>query len=234
MTGLDQDMIQKNLTCRNLKDAQKNMYCYGCSFVPVNFLFLILGILLLAAAPQMGITLPEKGDDILPLFAAEGYLGPTVLILFTIGIIAAAFSSADSALTALTTCFCIDIIDIRKYSEPDAQRIRKQAHLLISAVFIGCILAFEAVGSQSVIDSIYTLASYTYGPLLGLFTFGLFTKRHTRDRLVPYIAIASPIICYAIYRSVYLTTGYQFGYEILMLNGLLTFFGLYLSSFRKC
>lgn len=234
MTGLDQDMIQKNLTCRNLKDAQKNMYCYGCSFVPVNFLFLILGILLLAAAPQMGITLPEKGDDILPLFAAEGYLGPTVLILFTIGIIAAAFSSADSALTALTTCFCIDIIDIRKYSEPDAQRIRKQTHLLISAVFIGCILAFEAVGSQSVIDSIYTLASYTYGPLLGLFTFGLFTKRHTRDRLVPYIAIASPIICYAIYRSVYLTTGYQFGYEILMLNGLLTFFGLYLSSFRKC
>ena len=234
MTGLDQDMIQKNLTCRNLKDAQKNMYCYGCSFVPVNFLFLILGILLLAAAPQMGITLPEKGDDILPLFAAEGYLGPTVLILFTIGIIATAFSSADSALTALTTCFCIDIIDIRKYSEPDAQRIRKQAHLLISAVFIGCILAFEAVGSQSVIDSIYTLASYTYGPLLGLFTFGLFTKRHTRDRLVPYIAIASPIICYAIYRSVYLTTGYQFGYEILMLNGLLTFFGLYLSSFRKC
>lgn len=234
MTGLDQDMIQKNLSCRNLKEARKNMYCYGFSSVPVNFLFLLLGILLLAAAPQMGVTLPEKGDDILPMFAAQGYLGPAVLVFFTIGIIAAAFSSADSALTALTTCFCIDIIGIGRYPEPDAQRIRRQAHLLISAVFIGCILAFEAIGSQSIIDSIYVLASYTYGPLLGLFAFGLFTRRHTRDRLVPYIAIASPLVCYATDRLVFLATGYRFGYEILMLNGLLTFCALYLASLRKC
>ncbi|WP_300727161.1 sodium:solute symporter [uncultured Bacteroides sp.] len=234
MTGLDQDMMQKNLSCRNLKEAQKNMYCYGISFVPVNFLFLILGILLVAAAPMMNITLPTKGDDILPLFAAEGYLGPAVLVLFTIGIIAAAFSSADSALAALTTSFCIDIVDIRKYSERDAQRIRRQVHIFISVVFVACILAFEAIGSQSVIDTIYVLASYTYGPLLGLFIFGLFTKRATRDKFVPYVAVASPVICYLTDRLTYQATGYQFGYEMLMLNGLLTFMGLYLLSLRKC
>ncbi len=233
MTGLDQDMMQKNLSCRNLHEAQKNMYCYGISFVPVNLLFLSLGILLLIAAPQLGIELPAKGDDILPLFAAEGYLGPTVLVLFTIGIIAAAFSSADSALAALTTSFCIDILGTEKQTEQKAAATRRKVHLLICTAFVACILAFEAIGSQSVIDTIYVLASYTYGPLLGLFVFGLFTKRIPTDRFVPYVAIASPVVCYLIDWATFTATGYKFGYEMLMLNGLLTFMGLLALSVKN-
>ena len=232
MTGLDQDMMQKNLSCRNLKEAQKNMYCYGFSFVPVNLLFLVLGVLLLIASAQLNLPLAAKGDDILPFFAAGGYLGYTVLVLFTIGIIAAAFSSADSALAALTTSFCIDILSIERYPEQKARRIRKCSHLLVSAVFVGCILAIEAIGSRNVIDTIYVLASYTYGPLLGLFGFGLFTRLRVRDRFIPYIAIASPAVCYLADRLVSSATGYQFGYEMLMVNGLLTFLGLLALSFR--
>lgn len=226
MTGLDQDMMQKNLSCRNLKEAQKNMYCYGISFVPVNLLFLSLGILLMVAATQMNIAIPAKGDDLLPMFAAGGHLGYAVLVFFTIGIIAAAFSSADSALAALTTSFCIDILNTDKLKENEAVRIRKITHIGISTIFVICILIFEAIDSQSVIDTIYTLASYTYGPLLGLFCFGLFTKLKPRDRYVPYIAIASPVVCYMIDILTFNVTGYKFGYEMLMLNGLLTFMGL--------
>ena len=226
MTGLDQDMMQKNLSCKNLHEAQKNMYCYGISFVPVNFLFLSLGILLLLFASQLNIPLPAAGDEILPLFAAEGHLGFAVLIFFTIGIIAAAFSSADSALTALTTSFCIDIAGISHLSGKEAERRRKLVHFCISVLFIGFILLFKAVNNKSVIDAIYTIASYTYGPLLGLFAFGLFTPMRPRDRFVPYIAIASPLLCYAIDRLVFISTGYQFGYEMLMFNGFLTFMGL--------
>lgn len=233
MTGLDQDMMQKNLSCKNLREAQKNMYCYGISFVPVNFLFLSLGILLLLLASRMNITLPAAGDDILPLFAAEGRLGFAVLVFFTIGIIAAAFSSADSALTALTTSFCIDIIGIGNRPKEEAERTRKVVHFFISVVFIGFILLFKAVNNKSVIDAIYIIASYTYGPLLGLFVFGLFTKMQPRDRFVPYVAIASPLLCYAIDRMVYAYTGYQFGYEMLMFNGLLTFMGLVCLSIKK-
>lgn len=233
MTGLDQDMMQKNLSCRNLREAQKNMYCYGISFVPVNFLFLSLGILLMVAASQMNIAIPDKGDDLLPMFAAGGYLGYTVLVLFTIGIIAAAFSSADSALAALTTSFCIDILNTGKYGEEKAVRIRKITHLGICTVFVMCILAFEAIGSQSVIDTIYVLASYTYGPLLGLFCFGLFTKLKPNDKYVPAVAIASPVICYMIDYITFHATGYKFGYEMLMFNGLLTFSGLWLLSTAK-
>lgn len=233
MTGLDQDMMQKNLSCRNLRAAQKNMYFYGFSFVPVNLLFLSLGVLLLIAAGQMNLPIPAKGDDILPLFAAGGHLGYAVLILFTIGIIAAAFSSADSALAALTTSCCIDLLDIKRYPEQKAQRLRKLVHLLISGVFITCMLIFESIGSPSVIDTIYVLASYTYGPLLGLFAFGLFTRMKPRDRFVPYIALASPILCYLTDYVVSEITGYRFGYEMLMVNGLLTFCGLALLSARN-
>lgn len=201
MTGLDQDMMQKNLSCKNLREAQKNMYCYGISFVPVNFLFLSLGVLLLLLASRTGMALPAGGDDILPLFAAEGHLGYAVLIFFTIGIIAAAFSSADSALTALTTSFCIDIMGISHLPEQEAEKRRRIVHFCISAIFIGFILLFKVVNNKSVIDAIYVIASYTYGPLLGLFVFGLFTKLHPRDRFVPYVAIASPLVCYAIDRG---------------------------------
>ncbi len=230
MTGLDQDMMQKNLSCKNLKEARKNMYCYGFSFVPVNFIFLSLGVLLLILAQQLELPIPQNGDQILPQFAANGYLGYAVLVFFTIGIIAAAFSSADSALAALTTSFCIDILDIEKKVLASAERTRKRVHFFVSSVFIACILVFEALDSQSIIDIIYILASYTYGPLLGLFCFGLFTRKQTRDRFVPYIALASPLVCFVIDKITFLCTGYKFGYEMLMFNGLLTFVGLYLSG----
>ena len=233
MTGLDQDMMQKNLTCKNLKDAQKNMYCYGLSFVPVNLLFLTLGVLLLLLAQQTELSLPSKADDMLPFFAAEGHLGSSILVFFTIGIIAAAFSSADSALTALTTSFSIDILNISNRSEKEAETIRKRVQLGISVLFIGIILLFKAANNDSIIDAIYIIASYTYGPLLGLFVFGLFTRMQPRDRYVPYVAIASPFICFGIDRAVYTATGYQFGYEMLMFNGLLTFVGLTLLSIKN-
>ncbi len=162
MTGLDQDMMQKNLTCKNLRDAQKDMCSYGLSFIPLNMLFLGMGILLLALASREGIALPVKGDDILPLFCAEGYLGNEVLVLFTIGIIAAAFSSADSALTALTTSFCVDILDVeRRFARPEA--VRKRVHGVIALLFVGFILCFEAVNDSSVIDAIYVVASTLTG-----------------------------------------------------------------------
>nr|WP_320038326.1 sodium:solute symporter [uncultured Bacteroides sp.] len=230
MTGLDQDMMQKNLSCKNLKEAQKNMYCYGFSFIPVNFLFLCLGILLLVLGQSMNLTLPALADDILPMFAAQGYLGPSVLVLFSIGIIAASFSSSDSALTSLTTSFCVDILGIGKESEEVATRKRRRVHFGMSIALVLVIIIFQIVNNKSVIDAIYTIASYTYGPLLGLFAFGLFTRLQPRDKYVPYVAVASPVICYTISSLVEEHTGYKFGYEMLMFNGALTFAGLLLIS----
>lgn len=233
MTGLDQDMMQKNLSCKSLKDAQKNMYTYGLAFTPINFLFLCLGVLLLTLAARQGITLPASGDDILPMFCTSGILGSTILIFFTIGIIAAAFSSADSALTALTTSFCVDILGIEKEQAKKAKQTRMNVHLLISALFIVIIMIFKALNNRSVIDAIYVIASYTYGPLLGLFAFGLFTKRQPIDRYVPYLCIASPLICFTLEQWVLHVAGYRFGYEMLMINGAITFVGLWLTSLRK-
>lgn len=233
MTGLDQDMMQKNLSCKSLKDAQKNMYTYGLAFTPINFLFLCLGVLLLTLAAQQGITLPASGDDILPMFCTSGILGSTILIFFTIGIIAAAFSSADSALTALTTSFCVDILGIEKEQAKKAKQTRMKVHLFISVLFVIIIMIFKALNNRSVIDAIYVIASYTYGPLLGLFAFGLFTKRQPIDRYVPYICIASPLICFALEQLVLHVTGYRFGYEMLMINGSITFAGLWLTSLWK-
>lgn len=233
MTGLDQDMMQKNLSCKNLKDAQKNMYAYGFAFTPVNFLFLSLGVLLIVLAGQLQIELPALGDDILPMFCTSGILGQSILIFFTIGIIAAAFSSADSALTALTTSFCIDILGIEKSESKNAKRTRLKVHFGISILFTLIILVFKAVNNRSVIDAIYMIASYTYGPLLGLFVFGLFTKRYPDDRHVPYICIASPLICLLTDTLVKKYIGYTFGYEMLMLNGFITFVALWYSSLWK-
>lgn len=230
MTGLDQDMMQKNLSCRNLKEAQKNMYTYGFAFTPVNFLFLVLGILLLIVAEQKQIALPELSDDILPMFCTSGILGNSILIFFTIGIIAAAFSSADSALTALTTSFCIDILDIQNDSEKQAKRKRLMIHIAISIVFALIILVIKEVNNRSIIDAIYMIASYTYGPLLGMFIFGLFTKRLVKDKFVPYICIISPVISFGINYVVENTTDYIFGYEILMINAAITFFGMWFTS----
>lgn len=232
MTGLDQDMMQKNLSCKNLRDAQKNMYTYGFAFTPVNFLFLSLGVLLLTLASQQQIPLPALNDDILPMFCTSGLLGNSILIFFTIGIIAAAFSSADSALTALTTSFCVDILGIEKEEARQAKRTRLKVHVLISVLFAVIILIFKAVNNRSVIDAIYMVASYTYGPLLGLFLFGLFTRRKPNDTHVPYICIASPLLCLATDYLVERYAGYTFGYEMLMVNGLITFTGLWISSMR--
>ncbi len=221
MTGLDQDMMQKNLTCRSLRDAQKDMTTYGMAFLPANLLFLSLGVLLVLLAQQRGIEVPAMGDQLLPSFAASGTLGQTVFVLFILGILAASFSSADSALTAMTTSFCVDLC-----GKPNDERLRHWAHLTIAVVFVVCVLLFRLLNSTSVIDAIYVLCGYTYGPLLGLFAFGLFTHRKTDDRCVPYICVASPLLCWALDGVVGQLTGYRFGYELLMLNGLLTFAGL--------
>lgn len=227
MTGLDQDMMQKNLTCRSLRDAQKDMCCYGFAFVPVNLLFLALGILLIHLAGQRGMALPTAGDELVPMFAATGALGPAVVVLFTVGVVAASFSSADSALTALTTSFCVDIRE-----RPADERLRKRVHLLMALVFIVVIWLFHAFCSMSVIDAIYTLCSFTYGPLLGLFAYGLLTRRGVRDRWVPFICVAAPIICILLDTLSKALINYQFGYELLMVNGALTFLGLWISSLR--
>ena len=228
MTGLDQDMMQKNLTCKTLREAQKDMCTYGFAFVPANMLFMALGVLLMLLAQKQNVALPAMGDELLPMFAATGALGQSVVVLFSLGIVAASFSSADSALTAMTTSFCVDIKE-----KADDEKLRKLVHIGMAVIFATLILMVDAVNSTSVIDAIYILCSYTYGPLLGLFTYGLLTKRGVNDRVVPYIAIASPLICFALDKTVASTTGYQFGYELLMLNGLLTFLGLFLSGRKK-
>lgn len=222
MTGLDQDMMQKNLTCKSLREAQKDMCTYGFAFVPANLLFLCLGVLLLLLAKQEGMPLPDAPDDLLPMFAASGYMGNIVVVFFTIGIVAASFSSADSALTAITTSLCVDILD-----NPEDEKLRKRVHLIVAGIFMLFIIAFKALNSTSVIDAIYILCSYTYGPLLGLFAYGLLTQKPVNDKFTPYIAVASPVVCLALDTSIKQFTGYQFGYELLMLNGGLTFLGLW-------
>ncbi|WP_311435734.1 sodium:solute symporter [Hoylesella timonensis] len=228
MTGLDQDMMQKNLTCKTLREAQKDMCTYGLAFVPANLLFLCLGVLLSMLAQQEGIALPSSGDELLPMFAATGKMGIMVVVLFTIGIVAASFSSADSALTALTTTYCVDIKE-----KADDEALRHRVHAGMSVVFIIFILLFRTFNSTNLIDAIYILVSYTYGPLLGLFAFGLFTKYQVTDRWVPYFAILSPILCYALDVLAQQLWGYHFGYELLMLNGAFTFAGLYVTRKKE-
>ncbi len=223
MTGLDQDMMQKNLTCKSLPDARKDMCCYGFAFVPANLLFLALGVLLMLLAQREGVA--EAGDELLPAFAATGRLGEAVVVFFTVGIVAASFSSADSALTSLTTTYCVDLRE-----RPADERLRRRAHVAVALLFVLFILLFRAVNSTSLLDAIYVLCSYTYGPLLGMFGFALFVRRKVTDRLVPYIAVASPMLCYVIDTVTTSLTGYRFGYELLMLNGLLTFLGLWVTG----
>jgi Na+/proline symporter len=230
MTGLDQDMMQKNLSCRNLHEAQKNMYCYGFAFIPLNLLFLALGILLTLFAAKNGVKLPAVNDNILPMLATQGYLGEGVLILFTIGIIAAAFSNTDSALTAMTTSVCVDLLQTEKKDKEQALRIRHRVHILLSVLLVLSICLVRAMNDKSVIDAIYIIASYTYGPLLGMFAYGLFTKRATDDTYVPYVAVASPIVCYILNLICMQWWGYHFGYELLIVNGGITFMGLWLLS----
>lgn len=228
MTGLDQHMMQKNLTCKTLRDAQKDMCVGGFFFVPVNFLFLALGVLLMMLAAKEGIAIPADSDELLPMFAASGWMGNLVLVLFSIGIVAASFSGTDSALTAVTTSFCVDIKE-----RPTDERLRRVAHLGVCALFAIFILMFRVINSTSVIDAIYIVLSYTSGPLLGLFSFGILTRSRVNDKLVPYICVASPLICFAVDQLTTHLTGYKFGYELLLLNGILVFIGLFFTGKMK-
>lgn len=232
MTGLDQEMMQKNLSCRNIKEAQKNMFTFSGILVVVNLLFLFLGALLLIFIQNKGLTITSS-DDIFPTVAIR-YLGPVAGVVFLIGLISAAFPSADGALTSLTTCVSIDFLGLERregISEKTKTRIRYAVHLTIALVFFISVLMFSALNDRAVIDKLFTIAGYTYGPLLGLYSFGLFTKRIVNDRITPVIAIFSPVACFFLSKySVELFNGYKFGFELLLLNGLLTFIGLYLFS----
>ena len=226
MTGLDQDMMQKNLTCRNLGDAQKNIFWFCVILVIANLLFLFLGALLYLYSESVNFQLPTSTDDLYPLLALNE-LGFLTSIIFILGIIAAAYSSADSALTSLTTSFSIDFLDIQK--RDNKRRIRLLVHIGFSILLFIVILIFNEINDESVINSIFKAAGYTYGPLLGLFSFGIFTKYKIKDKFVFFVCLISPLISYLI--NVYseeLLFGYRFGFEILLLNGLLTFVGLYL------
>jgi SSS family transporter len=227
MTGMDQDMMQKNLSCKNIGDAQKNMFSFSIVLVFVNLLFLSLGALLYMYASAKGIEVPARTDDLYPLLATAGHLPVFVGVLFILGLIAAAYSSADSALAALTTSFCIDILDISKRPVEKQTGIRKRVHIGVSVVMVLVILIFRVVNDDSVISSVFKAAGYTYGPILGLFVFGMTTKRAIRDSLTPVVCIASPVVTYAINaNSEMLLDGYKFGFELLILNGALTFLGL--------
>jgi Na+/proline symporter len=235
MTGLDQEMMQKNLSCKNLKEAQKNMFTFSGIIFFVNFLFLFLGAILLLYVQAKGISVAST-DDIFPTVAIR-YLGPVAGVVFLVGLISAAFPSADGALTSLTTSVSIDFLRLDKrdtLTEKAKTRIRYAVHLSIAFLFFISVMIFSIVNDEAVIDKLFTIAGYTYGPLLGLYSFGMFTTRHVRDKVTPAIAILSPVICYFLSKySVELFNGYKFGFELLLLNGLLTFIGLWAFSRKR-
>jgi len=226
MTGLDQDMMQKNLTCRNLKDAQKNMFWFTIVLTVVNLVFLALGVLLTVYAQQNGIDAHK--DLLFPTIATQSGLGVGIAIFFLLGLIAAAYSSADSALTALTTSFSIDILEIeKKYDAAKQVVIRKRIHVLMSLVLMAVIIIFNyLIGDASVIAKVFTFAGYTYGPLLGLYAFGLFTNWQVKDSYVPLVALLTPFMGFTIDYCSSAWFGFEFKFFILVLNGFLTFLGL--------
>ena len=219
-------MMQKNLTCKNLEDAQKNIFWFCVILVIANLLFLSLGALLYIYSESLNIPIPQRTDDLYPLLALNN-LGEITSVIFLLGIIAAAYSSADSALTSLTTSFCIDFLNIDNSS--NKKRIRFFVHIGFSIILFIVILIFKEINDESVINSIFKAAGYTYGPLLGLFSFGIFTKYNVRDTYVLPICMLSPALSYLVnIYSEQLLFGYKFGFEILLLNGLITFLGLFL------
>ena len=226
MTGLDQDMMQKNLTCRNLRDAQKNMFWFTIVLVIVNFFFLALGVLLTEFASKYGIDAHK--DELFPIIATKGNLGLATSLFFVLGLIAAAYSSADSALTSLTTSFSIDIQEIdKKKNAKEREKIRKKNHIVFSGVLIITILIFKYfIANESVIEKIFVFANYTYGPLLGLYAFGLFTKLQVKDKWVPLVCILSPVLCYILNTLCLSYFEFDFGFALLIVNGCITFLGL--------
>lgn len=235
MTGLDQDMMQKNLTCKSLGDAQKNIFSFSIILVFANFVFLALGGLLYVYSSHLGIAIPEQTDLLYPSISIN-HLGPTAGIIFLLGLIAAAYSSADSALTALTTSFCIDFLDFEKKDRTEEQKkqLRWKVHIAFSILLFIVIVIFKALNNDAIINELFTAAGYTYGPLLGLFSFGLMTRRIVHDKYVWIVCLAAPILSYLINNnSESLLGGFQFGFLIVALNGLLTFVGLWLLSKKE-
>lgn len=233
MTGLDQEMMQKNISCKTLKDAQKNMMSFSVIIVFINLLFLSLGVLLYEYASMHGLKIAHS-DDLFPTIALN-YLGPVCAVFFIIGLISAAYPSADGALTALTASFCIDFLGFNNpaniWDDRKKKRIRYIVHISFAVLLLLVIVVFKAINDESVLRKLFTVASYTYGPLLGLFAFGILTKRQTKEIFVPVIALISPVICFflATYSADWFD-GYKFGNELLIINGLITFMGLFFIS----
>lgn len=231
MTGLDQDMMQKNLSCKNIKEAQWNMFSFAFVLIFVNFLFLMLGGLLYLFAEHSGLNIPEKTDLLFPMIAMEGYLGASVAVFFILGLIASAYSSADSALTALTTSFCVDILGFEKRTPMQQKKTRWGVHIMMSVILLIVITLFKSINNDSVIKELFIYAGYTYGPLLGMFAFGFFIKRDIIDKAMPFIAIGSPIITALIKtNSELIFNGYKIGFELLLINGLITILFMLLFS----
>ena len=231
MTGLDQDMMQKNLTCKTIGESQKNIFSFSIIQAVVVLMFLALGALLYLYVEANHITLPAKPDDLYPMLATGGTFGIVVAFLFVMGITAASFASADSALTALTTSFCVDILDIKEREKEKQESTRKNVHMIMAVALIVVIVIYRIINDPSIINVVYKVAGYTYGPLLGLYSFGLLTKVKANDKWIPAICLLAPIICYILdSQSKVWFNGYQFGFELLIMNALLTFIGLLLSA----
>ena len=232
MTGMDQEIMQKNLTCRNLGEAQKNMFWFSLTLVFVNLLFLALGALLFLYSEKNGLAIPAVSDELFPFLALNEF-GLLVGVFFILGITASSYASADSALAGLTTSFCLDFLNFKNKPEPIRKRQKLWVHIGFSLLFLVIILVFKEINNRSVIDAVLGVAGYTYGPLLGLFAFGLFTKLRVRDKLVPLICLISPALSYLLsLNSKEWFGGYIFSFEILIVNGLITFLGLWLISWK--
>jgi len=229
MTGLDQDLMQKNLSCKSLKDAQKNMLWYSITLVPVNLLFLSLGVMLYTFCFKTGFPIPKSADDLFPIIATQPFMPSFFLIIFILGLISTTYSSSDSALTALTTSFTLDILKADKKGEKVLEKTRKIVHIFMALLLVVLIFIFKIINNQSVISAVFTAAGYTYGPLLGLYSFGLFSKRKVKDKFVPIIAILSPLICLILNYSF----NNIFGFEMLIINGFITFVGLWIISHKN-
>ena len=241
MTGLDQDMMQKNLSCKSLADARKNVLSYGVAFLPVNLLFLALGVLLYIYASHIGLADADghltmlKPDELFPYIATFVGLPTIVGVLFVVGIVAAAFSSAGSAVTALTTSVTIDMLRADRHNDTQhLTKVRSRVHIINCIVMGVLIWLFQIIGNGSVIDAVYVLASYTYGPLLGMYVYGLYTKRDVDDKWMPYICVAAPLLSYVISsNSEQWFEGYKMGYELLLVNGAITICGMWLSRLKQ-
>ncbi len=229
-TGLDQDFMQRNLSCTNPRDSQKNIITSGLVQLLINLLFLMLGVLLYTFADRQGIAHPEQSDKLFALIATGGYLPYFVGVLFIIGLISSAYAAAGSALTALTTSFTVDVMGINDKTENQVSKLRKNVHIGMALVMGLVIFIFEALNNTSVIDAVYILASYTYGPILGLFAFGIISKKRLYDKWVPVVAILAPVLCYFIQKITFTLWDYQFSYALIVVNGAITYLGMWILS----